>query len=126
MKKWGKIITVVIVVVLVVGYTAYFIIARNLEALEKVKISPVELSFVEDGEYQGRYSAFPVSVIVEVSVVDHRITKIDIIEHANGQGKDAENLIDEVIRLQSLDVDVIGGATYSSQVIKLAIADAFK
>lgn len=126
MKKRGKFLIVLIVFILVVGYTAYIIIERNLKGLEEVKITPVDLSLIKDGEYQGKYSAFPVSVTVEVSVIDHRITKIDILEHNNGQGKEAEVIVAEVIRLQSLDVDVISGATYSSQVIKLAIADAFK
>ncbi|MDP2813658.1 MAG: FMN-binding protein [Erysipelotrichaceae bacterium] len=126
MKKRVKTLIVLVVFILVVSYVAYFAIERNLEGLEEVNISPVDLSLIKDGDYQGKYSAFPVSVMVEVSVVDHRITKIDIIKHNNGQGGDAEAIVDEVIRLQSLDVDVISGATYSSQVIKLAIADAFK
>lgn len=126
MKKRGKIFIALIVFILVASYAAYFIIERNLKGLEEVKITPVDLSLIKDGDYQGKYSAFPVSVKVEVSVADHRITKIDIIEHNNGQGGEAEAIVDEVIRLQSLDVDVISGATYSSQVIKLAIADAFK
>jgi uncharacterized protein with FMN-binding domain len=114
------------VFVFVTGYAAYFIIERNLNGLDEVVITPIDFSTVEDGEYQGKYSAFPVSVTVDVSVIDHRITKIKIIEHNNGQGGDAEAIIEEIIRVQSLDVDVISGATYSSQVIKLAIADAFK
>lgn len=125
MKKRGKFITVVIVLVLIIGYVTYFIINRNLKGLKEVKITPLELSLIEDGEYLGKYSAFPVSVIVEVFVKDHRIMSIEIIEHNNGQGKDAEAILDEIIRQQSLDVDVISGATYSSQVIKLAIAEAF-
>lgn len=126
MKKRGKIFIALIVYILVAGYAAYFIIERNLNGLNEVVIAPIDFSTVEDGVYQGKYSAFPVSVKVEVSVADNRITKIDIIEHNNGQGGEAEAIIDEVIRLQSLKVDVISGATYSSQVIKLAIADAFK
>ena len=126
MKNRGKFLIVLIVFILVAGYAAYFMVERNLKGLEEVKITPIDLSLISDGEYRGKYSAFPVSVTLEVSVIDHRITKIDIIEHNNGQGGDAEVIVEEVIRLQSLDVDVISGATYSSQVIKLAIADAFK
>jgi uncharacterized protein with FMN-binding domain len=125
-KKWGKIFVSLLVFVLFLSYVAYLTIERNLEGLDEVKITPLELSLINDGEYQGKYSAFPVSVTVEVSVVNHRITNIDIIEHNNGQGGKAEVIVDEVIRMQSLDVDVISGATYSSQVIKLAIADALK
>ena len=126
MKKRGKIFVSLLVFVLLAGYAAYFIVEHNLEGLDEIKITPIDLTLIKDGDYQGKYSAFPVSVTVVVSVTDHRIASIDIIEHNNGQGGEAEAIVDEVIRMQSLNVDVISGATYSSQVIKLAIADALK
>jgi uncharacterized protein with FMN-binding domain len=72
----------------------------------------------------GSYSVFPVSVDVEVEVSNHVITSILITKHDNGQGTPAEVIIDDVILAQSIDVDSISGATYSSKVILLAIKDA--
>jgi uncharacterized protein with FMN-binding domain len=52
------------------------------------------------------------------------IKKIEIVRHLNGQGKPAEVIPDRVIEMQSLDVDIISGATYSSKVILKAIENA--
>jgi uncharacterized protein with FMN-binding domain len=110
----------------IIGLGAYYIIYQNLKNLVYKVIDPIELNEIEDGIYTGKYSAIPVSATVQVTIDDHKIVAIDIIEHFNGQGSKAENIIDEIIRVQSIDVDVISGATYSSQVIKLAISKALK
>jgi uncharacterized protein with FMN-binding domain len=92
--------------------------------LLNVEIKEINLTQIEDGKYIGRYEVFPVAVEVEVAILDHKISKIKIIEHENGQGGPAEVIIDKVIEKQSLEVDVIAGATYSSKVILKAIEDA--
>lgn len=126
MKRWIKVLVAVLSVFLIICITAYFVIERNLKNLKYIVIDPIELSEVEDGIYKGKYSSIPVSATVQVSVVDHKIVSIEIIEHINGQGSKAESIIDEIIRTQSIDVDVISGATYSSQVIKQAISKALR
>ena len=65
-------------------------------------------------------------MVLEVIVKEKQITEIKIIKHTNGQGGEAEAILDTVIDAQSLQVDVISGATYSSKVILLAIEDALK
>lgn len=128
MKKNTKIILSVFIVALVL----IFIIVKsiiskiesNLKGLINVEIKEINLTQIEDGKYIGRYEVFPVAVEVEVAILDHKISKIKIIEHENGQGGPAEVIIDKVIEKQSLEVDVIAGATYSSKVILKAIEDA--
>jgi uncharacterized protein with FMN-binding domain len=66
----------------------------------------------------------PVSARVEITVHDGKITDIKLLEHNNGQGKPAEAIIGQVLENQTLEVDVIAGATYSSKVILKAIEDA--
>jgi uncharacterized protein with FMN-binding domain len=46
------------------------------------------------------------------------------VKHVNGQGKPAEVITEKVIETQSLQVDVVSGATYSSKVILKAIENA--
>lgn len=128
MKKNTKIILSVFIVALVLIFiTVKFIISKiesNLKGLLNVEIKEINLTQIEDGKYIGRYEVFPVAVEVEVAILDHKISKIKIIEHENGQGGSAEVIIDKVIEKQSLEVDVIAGATYSSKVILKAIEDA--
>jgi len=96
----------------------------NLEGLKDITITEVDLSTKADGTYRGTYKAFPIEVVLEVVIVNHEITEIIIIKHQTGEGEPAEAIIPVIISTQSLDVDVIAGATYSSIVIKLAILDA--
>lgn len=126
MKRRIKILIAVLSVFLIISITAYFVIEGNLKNLKHIVIDPIELSKVEDGIYKGKYSSIPVSAAVQVTVENHRIISIRIIEHVNGQGSKAESIIDEIVRTQSIDVDVISGATYSSQVIKQAVSKALR
>jgi uncharacterized protein with FMN-binding domain len=122
-----KVLLIVGGVLLVVGIGAWIFISLindELKELVKTPIKEVELDNIADGTYTGSYSAFPVKVRVVVSVKHHVITDIIITHHDNGQGKPAEAIVEDVLAAQSLEVDAISGATYSSKVILLAIADA--
>lgn len=122
-----KALLIVGALILVVGIGAGLFIKRSqdeLNQLVKTPITDIDLETLADGTYTGSYSAFPVKVTVVVSIEDHRITDIAITQHDNGQGKPAEIILDDVIDAQSIEVDVISGATYSSKVILLAIREA--
>jgi uncharacterized protein with FMN-binding domain len=89
-----------------------------------MEIAQINLSAIEDGIYIGSYFAFPVSAQVSVTVKDHVITAIELVKHENGQGAPAEVIPGKVIESQSLQVDSVSGATYSSRVILKAIENA--
>lgn len=61
---------------------------------------------------------------VEVEVKNHTITTITILKHRNGKGQTAESITNDVIKAQTLDVDTVSGATYSSYTILKAIEKA--
>lgn len=127
MKKRYKILIGIITFVIVgfvVGKIILNKIEKDLKYLATITISDIDLGEITDGNYSGSYSAFPVAVEVDVMIEDHQIKEVMIIKHDNGQGKQAEDIIADVIEQQSLDVDMISGATYSSKVILLAIEDA--
>lgn len=96
----------------------------QLQKLVQTDIKDVDLSSIANGTYEGSYSTFPIEVQLTVTVSDHAITQITILKHVNGQGKPAETILTEVLTAQSLEVDVISGATYSSKVILKAIQNA--
>ncbi len=98
----------------------------NLEALHDMEIENIDLTQISDGTYEGRFSVFPVNVDVNVTVSNHQITMIEIIRHRTGRGTPAEIIKDRVIEAQSLDVDIVSGATYSSKIILKSIEDALK
>jgi len=97
---------------------------RDLATLAAITITDVDVSQLSAGVYDGEFRTVPVSARVRVTLADSGIQKIDLLEHNNGQGKPAEAILQEVVEQQSLAVDVIAGATYSSKVILKAIEDA--
>ncbi len=82
MKKGVKILLSVIAVaaVLMIAGTVFLKQAENrLEALKITEIPDADLGRTEDGTYTGKYSTFPISAAVEVTVKDHMITEIRLV-----------------------------------------------
>lgn len=126
-KNLKRIGLIVLILVIVIGVGAAVFLKKseeNFEALMATSVKEVDLTTVSDGFYTGAYSVFPIDVVVTVEVKAQKIANIKIDKHINGQGKPAEVIIDSVISQQSLDVDMISGATYSSKVIIKAIEKA--
>jgi uncharacterized protein with FMN-binding domain len=94
---------------------------EGLAQLESLSISTPALNTLKDGLYTGTYAAFPVKVTAEVTVSGHRITAVRLLEHRNGQGKAAETLLGKIVENQSLELDAVSGATYSSLVLLKAV-----
>jgi uncharacterized protein with FMN-binding domain len=128
MKKKHIILLSIVLFLVVGGFIAVKTMLAstesNLESLKYMELAQIDLTAIEDGVYSGSYSAFPVSAEVSVTVKDHAIAKIDLIKHTNGQGAPAEVIPDMVVKSQSLQVDSVSGATYSSRVILKAIENA--
>ena len=88
-----------------------------------------DLNNIQDGIYRGEYSLprTPLKVVLDVTVQNHILTAIDIVEHNSSPiGRRAENIVNKIIERQSLDIDVISGATASSKTIKMAIQNALE
>ena len=127
MKKirWILLIVLMVLILLIIGGTILIQqMNRGLDQLNEIEIQSIDLMAIEDRTYVGTYHAFPIDVEVMVTVYDHAITAIEITKHVNGQGQAGEEVIQHVIDEQSLAVNLIQGATYSSKVILLAIEDA--
>jgi len=92
--------------------------------INAIQIRDVDLSQVADGTYTGAADAEVIRAEVKVTVRDGRITAIDLVRHDTGRGQDARAIPDRVVAAQSLSVDVVSGATYSSKVILKAIENA--
>ena len=127
-KKYRILIAFLITIILmvVIGVIVFNKMNEGIEVLIAEELPEIDLTSIEDGTYLGQYAIPLISVKVEVTVLDHQITDIVILEHKNGQGEDGELIIDDVILEQSIEIDYIVGATYSSKAILLAIGDALK
>jgi uncharacterized protein with FMN-binding domain len=127
MKKRYKILLVIAIIIIGLILGGIGIInnmEKGLEELDDVTFAEVDLSDAEDGTYNGSYQAGPIDVEVELTIRNHEIQEILLIKHQNGKGNAADVIINKVVEAQTLQVDVISGATYSSKVILKAIEDA--
>lgn len=79
-----------------------------------------------DGIYQGTGTGYKGSITVSVQIKDKQITSIDILSSADDAEffNRAKKVIDNIINHQSLDVDTISGATFSSNGIISAVKNA--
>jgi uncharacterized protein with FMN-binding domain len=96
------------------------------ETMANVEISDVDLSNVKDGTYVGSYDARIISATVSVTVKDGRMTEIKLLDHKYDRGGSAEAVVDDILKEQSLDVDVVSGATNSSKKIMKAVENALE
>ena len=126
MKKIFRVFIVLILFILILVVSCTAMMNKEIEETKKelMAIEDPDLSKVEDGTYKGKVETMLVKVEVEVSVMDHRIISISIIKHDNGKGKPAEAIVDDIVKDNSTDVELIAGATMSSLVIRAAVIDA--
>ncbi len=125
MKRFKKILSIVVVVFLCFGIAVYFTIkSESNKSINSIQISNIDLSSVDNGSYLGECTSGPCYAKVKVNVKNQKIDKISILEHKNGMGSKAESIVDDVINKQSLKVDTVSGATISSKVILKSIENA--
>ncbi len=79
-----------------------------------------------DGVYEGSASGFRGVVTVSVTVSGGAVTGVTVVDESDTPSyfSRAETVTDTIVEQQSLDVDAVSGATYSSAGIVNAVADA--
>lgn len=142
-KRKGKpkmLITVLIIIgVVVVGLTAGILWSLpGMREIEVMKIESIDFKEFKNGVYTGEYIGSKDHLRdteLQVSIEEGKISDIKVIKGAldkNGQpvkltgGKTVEDLFDRVLNSQSLQVDVISGATLTSKTHLKALEDALK
>lgn len=126
MKKSKRVLRRTFIAVLLLFITGKIVMGNMIRNVRNISVSMSGLLEIHDGDYIGEYSITPVHVKVEVSVRNHQITNIAILQHDNGLGSAAESIVNDVVKEQSLDVDAVSGATVSSKCILKAVENAIE
>jgi uncharacterized protein with FMN-binding domain len=98
-------------------------------AYKNITAQMPDLILLKDGIYRGicDLSGTPVKVTLDVTLQNHKIVDIKIIEHLRSPiGKKAENIIEQIIETQKLNIDAVSGATASSKAILKAVENALQ
>ena len=88
--------------------------------LSKVVLKTPDLTKSADGVYHGTGTVEPVSAQVELEMKAGRIVRFEVLGKQDGFSKPAEALAALVVEHQTVELDAITGATYSSKAILLA------
>ncbi len=97
-----------------------------LKEIQMVEVENIDTNQLKDGQYTGEYQFDLVKAEVIIEIEGRRIKNIEIVKHENLKGKKAEVLPERILQKQSLNVDIVSGATFSSKVILKAIENALK
>ncbi len=116
------------IIVLLVFFISIFIIEiirmnNQVKAFDK---TPIDISQVADGVYNGHSETDLVKVEVKVTVEAGAIKDIEILKHECGKGRPANVIVNDMVKNNDVEVDGVSGATFSSEVIKDAVRDALR
>jgi uncharacterized protein with FMN-binding domain len=122
MKKYIKIVLIVVLTIIILSGGFLFYLSRGLEAGSQLVINQIDLSSLEDGSYNGRYDGGRWSNEVKVEVKNHEIKDITLEQDIMlSQPEVTEKIFKKVIAEQKVNVDVISGATVTSKAYLKAI-----
>lgn len=117
-----------LIVGICIGYHQIATVRAEKEAAIE-KENQAAASIWKDGTYTGEGTGFGGKIVVQVTVTNGSIAKVDITE-ANGEDSayfdQAKKLTDIIVKQQTADVDTVSGATYSSKGIIEATQNALK
>jgi uncharacterized protein with FMN-binding domain len=125
MKKFLKISLSVLLAFILVIAGGIFYLFYGLSSGENLDINAADLRSVSDGTYSGKYNAGRWTNELNVTVKDHRITKIDVVKDVTFPKPEwTAQLFEEVIDTQNIDIDAITGATVTSKAYLKSIENA--
>ena len=129
MTQRNKAVLIVISALLVIGLFAGGLYLKSISDY-KAKVAAltfdeIDLTKVDDGVYEGQCDTGVVRARVQVTVRDHRMESIELLEHENGRGTPAEAILGQIVQEQTTAVDAVSGTTCSSKVIRKAVENAF-
>lgn len=128
MKRQVRIVIGAVVLLAIISgalLTNYLISVKTYKtAVSKITYEKQNILDIADGAYTGDCDVQFIYAKVRVTVKEHRIADIQLLEHRHERGAAAESILKKMIDTQKIDVDVVAGATNSSKVIKKAVDNA--
>ena len=99
---------------------------NNYKQAAKLPFYNIQAKDVPDGTYRGKIYTNFMHVQLDVTVKEHKLTKIDIIENEGAYGKKGAPILDEMIAQNSSVVPAIKGEELASIVFVACVDDALK
>ncbi|MBR6308877.1 MAG: FMN-binding protein [Lachnospiraceae bacterium] len=123
----GKKIFIGLGIALLIVLTFATIVIHGMKnQLREFDKNPIAIENVADGTYEASSETTLVKATVKVTVEGGKITNIDILRHECGLGGPAGEIVKDIRNANTVEVDAVSGATYSSEVIKDAVRKALR
>lgn len=140
---WIKLLNSLLVIAVILGYNGILhsrgqaeTIAQlefELEKQQQVDLEQEQTSKTDskyqDGVYEGEAKGFGGPIVMQAVIEDGKLTELNIVsadKEDEAYLNAASTLIDNILEVQSADVDVISGATFSSNGIIEATTEALR
>ena len=99
---------------------------NQYKEVAKLPFYNINVLDVQDGTYHGKiYTSFQ-HIQLDVTVKDHEITKIDIIENEGSYGQKVAPIVDEIISENQSVVNAIKGDEIASILFIICVDDALR
>ena len=122
-----RIVLYIIIVIALIGGGFYFYLTRGLGKYRKMVIHEFDLVNLSDGVYQGEFKGGRWKNKTAVTVKDHQISKLELLQPSSGSfgmAEIGEKIFDRVKEKQSLQIDTVSGATVHTKAILKSIENA--
>ena len=127
MRSFFRIISTIVLAVLIFGGTILAVkIHQYNKKIAAIEVRALPFHAVASGTYTGTCDLEFIKATVQTTLDNGRMTSLKILEHKNGKGKQAESLIDSILKYQTMEVDAVSGATASSKAILTAVQTALE
>jgi len=127
MKKWKKWLLIIGIIVAVFIIGMFYYAMAGMQEIKEMIITDVDLSQVKDGVYTGEFKGNRWSNALEVTVEDHKITEIKVIDDVGIPIPEiSQKLIESIKEKQSLNIDAISQATINTKAYLKSIENALK
>lgn len=123
-----KILLYIVIGLLIFGGGMMTYFSQGLIKYRKMAIEEIDLSKIRDGIYQGEFTGGRWKNKLEVTVKDHEIKEIEMVESSSLSGMEefGQKVFQEVKEKQSLKIDTISGATVHTKTVLKSIENALK
>lgn len=84
---------------------------------------------LQDGKYSGQAQGFGGLVVVDLTIADGKITDLEVQEHGETPfiaDPAIETILENILLTQSSDVDIVAGATITSEAVMNAVKQALQ
>jgi len=127
MKNVFKIVAWVFLGVMVIGFGFMLFLGKDLGSTTNLEVTPVNLSTLMDGDYEGHFDHGRFTNTVVVTIKDHKIVDIRFTKLVDFDWPEVrEALIEAVIQKQNIDIDTITEATATSKAYLKSIEKALR